>query len=65
MLLTPTLEQADQQGFVSYLETPFPATLAFYRRLGFDQTAELHPIIGAPAIWTMTRPARPPATLPE
>lgn len=62
MLLTPTLEQADQQGFVCYLETPFPATLAFYRRLGFDQTAELHPIIGAPTIWTMTRPARPPAT---
>jgi ribosomal protein S18 acetylase RimI-like enzyme len=58
-LLAPTLERADRDGCLCYLETPFPDTRAFYRRLGFEDTAELEPIAGAPTIWTMTRQANP------
>ena len=57
-LLAPVLERADTAAAICYLETPFPDTRAFYRRLGFEDTSELHPGPGAPPIWTMTRPAR-------
>jgi hypothetical protein len=49
------LEQADREGCLCYLETPFPDTRTFYRKLGFADTTELHPVAGAPPIWTMTR----------
>ena len=55
-LLGPVLERADEDRTPCYLETPFPATLTFYRRLGFELTAELKPVAGAPPVWTMTRP---------
>jgi GNAT superfamily N-acetyltransferase len=55
-LLEPVLEQADHEGQLCYLETPFPDTRAFYRKLRFDETAEIRPVAGAPPIWTMTRP---------
>jgi GNAT superfamily N-acetyltransferase len=54
-LLEPVLEQADRASHLCYLETPFPDTLAFYRKLRFAETAELRPVAGAPPIWTMTR----------
>lgn len=54
-LLDPVLEQADRDGRPCYLETPFPDTRAFYRKLGFADTAEVRPVAGAPPIWTMTR----------
>jgi GNAT superfamily N-acetyltransferase len=54
-LLDPVLEQADREHRVCYLETPFPDTRAFYRKLRFIDTAELRPVAGAPPIWTMTR----------
>ena len=54
-LLAPVLQRADEAGVTCYLETPFPETRAFYRRLGFGDTEELHPALGAPPIWTMTR----------
>ncbi len=57
-LLAPTLERADADGLPCYLETPFPETRAFYRRLGFEETSELRPVAGAPPIWTMTRRPR-------
>ena len=56
-LLAPVLEQADAARVVCYLKTPFPETRPFYRRLGFEETAELEPVRGAPRIWTLTRPA--------
>jgi GNAT superfamily N-acetyltransferase len=62
-LLQPVLDQADRTGDLCYLETPFPETRAFYRKLRFDETAELRPVAGAPPVWTMTR--RPPNTLPH
>jgi hypothetical protein len=49
------LEQADRDGRPCYLETPFPDTRAFYRKLGFADTAEVRPVAEAPPIWTMTR----------
>jgi ribosomal protein S18 acetylase RimI-like enzyme len=54
-LLRPVLARADEDRTTCYLETPFPATLTFYRRLGFEVTAELKPVAGAPPVWTMTR----------
>jgi GNAT superfamily N-acetyltransferase len=54
-LLDPVLEQADHQGRLCYLETPFPDTRAFYSKLRFTDTAEIRPVAGAPPIWTMTR----------
>jgi GNAT superfamily N-acetyltransferase len=58
-LLEPVLERADRERRPCYLETPFPDTRAFYRKLDFTDTAELRPIAGAPPIWTMTRQPRP------
>jgi GNAT superfamily N-acetyltransferase len=54
-LLDPVLERADRQDRLCYLETPFPDTRAFYRKLRFTDTAEVRPVAGAPPIWTMTR----------
>ena len=42
-LLAPIIERADDAGIACYLETPFPDTRVFYRRLGFEDTDELHP----------------------
>ncbi|GAC1671877.1 MAG: hypothetical protein PVS2B2_03700 [Candidatus Acidiferrum sp.] len=38
-----------------YLETPFPATHDFYRRLGFELGPATHPFEGAAPLWTMIR----------
>ena len=58
-LLAPVLELADRTGTLCYLETPFPRTHAFYRRLGFEISSESHPFRGAPTVWTMTRHPNP------
>jgi GNAT superfamily N-acetyltransferase len=55
LLLAPVLALADEARQLCYLETPFPATHAFYRRLGFDITREGSPFLGAPTLWAMTR----------
>jgi GNAT superfamily N-acetyltransferase len=55
-LLAAALAEADVAGMPCYLETPFPDTRAFYARLGFQDGEQLHPVEGAPPIWTMTRP---------
>jgi ribosomal protein S18 acetylase RimI-like enzyme len=55
-ILAPVLARADEHAVPCYLETPFPDTRAFYRSLGFEETGRLHPVPGAPAIWTMRRP---------
>ena len=57
-LLAPVLAAADERQELCYLETPFPRTHAFYRRLGFETTGEHRPFAGAPPIWTLVRQPR-------
>ena len=54
-LLGPVLKTADADNTLCYLETPFPATHKFYKRLGFALEIEARPFQGAPALWTMLR----------
>ena len=54
-LLAPVLQTADRDRAVCYLETPFPATHEFYRRLGFELRPARHPFEGAPPLWSMIR----------
>ena len=49
-LLAPVLENADRSRTRCYLETPFPRTHDFYRRLGFVISMEGHPFAGAPTL---------------
>ena len=56
--LSPVLEQADLDGVLCYLETPFEETLGFYRRLGFETRSESQPFQAPTPIWTMTRIAQ-------
>ena len=58
-LLSPVLEQADADGTLCYLETPFAQTHRFYKQLGFQITSESQPFEAPTPIWTMTRTARP------
>jgi GNAT superfamily N-acetyltransferase len=57
-LLRPVLSQADTDGIPCYLETPFPETHRFYRRLGFELTSELRPFPDARPLWAMIRTPR-------
>jgi ribosomal protein S18 acetylase RimI-like enzyme len=59
-LLAPTLERCDREGTPAYLETARAANLPFYRRLGFEVTAESE-IIRGPTIWSMWRAPAAPA----
>ena len=54
-LVTPILDQADADHLACVLDTPFPETFSFYRRLGFEVTAERSPFPGLRPFWTMTR----------
>lgn len=54
-LLAPVLERADADGVLCYLETPFPGTIAFYQRLGFQTIAETRPFAAPASVWTMIR----------
>lgn|SRR5579859_2793052 len=54
-LLAPVLQTADRDRALCYLETPFPATHEFYRRLGFELRPATHPFEGAPPLWSMIR----------
>ena len=57
-LLTPSLEDHDEDGLTCYLETQKEDNLAYYRRFGFVETARLTPARGGPPLFTMTRPVR-------
>jgi ribosomal protein S18 acetylase RimI-like enzyme len=58
-LMAPALQVADAAMLPCYLETPFPQTLPFYRKLGFEVTGEPRPFTGAPQPWAMVRKPRP------
>ena len=58
-LMQPILGRADAESLPVTLETGQPRNLPLYARHGFEVTAELPPVApGAPAVWTMKRPAR-------
>jgi ribosomal protein S18 acetylase RimI-like enzyme len=54
-LMAPVLETADATRSLCYLETPFPQTIAFYKKLGYEVSSEPRPFAGAPQLWAMTR----------
>ncbi len=55
LLLAPVLALADRDRVPCYLETPFPGTHGFYRRLGFQLVAEIAPFPRAPSVSVMLR----------
>jgi ribosomal protein S18 acetylase RimI-like enzyme len=64
-LFRPVLQQADSDDVPCYLETPFPRTLALYRRLGFEIMSESRPFPDARPLWRMIRiPQRADAAEP-
>jgi ribosomal protein S18 acetylase RimI-like enzyme len=54
-LLRLVLQQADSDGVLCYLETPFPRTQALYRRLGFEIVSESRPFKDARPLCRMIR----------
>jgi GNAT superfamily N-acetyltransferase len=59
-VLAPMLERCDRDGILAYLESSKEANIPFYERHGFTVEKELRPVDGAPPIWPMARPPRPP-----
>lgn len=57
-LLTHGLDEVDQEGVGSYLETQKFDNIAYYRRYGYELTGELRPIKNGPALYTMWRAPR-------
>ena len=53
-LVQPGLERA--AGEVVHLDTGRPENVPWYRRFGFEVTAEVHAVPGAPPSWGMQRP---------
>jgi GNAT superfamily N-acetyltransferase len=51
---------ADQEQVPSYLETQKAENLGYYRRFGYEQVQELHPVKKGPPLWTMRREPRRP-----
>jgi GNAT superfamily N-acetyltransferase len=58
-LMAPVLQAADGDDTPCYLETPFPQTLPFYRKLGYEVVGEPRPFAGAPQLWAMKREPTP------
>ena len=58
-LMAPVLRVADGDRVPCYLETPFPQTIPFYRKLGYEVVGEPRPFAGAPQLWAMKREPAP------
>jgi GNAT superfamily N-acetyltransferase len=58
-LMAPVLQTADGDGMPCYLETPFPQTLPFYCKLGYEVVGEPRPFADAPQLWAMKREPAP------
>ncbi|WP_119295814.1 GNAT family N-acetyltransferase [Streptomyces sp. YIM 130001] len=57
-VLTPGIEAAARSGHPAFLETSSERNVAFYKRLGFDVTAETPLPDGGPRTWCMRRDPR-------
>jgi GNAT superfamily N-acetyltransferase len=60
LLIDRTLDVLDEQGLSAYLETDKESNLAWYARRRFELRETLHPVPGAPPVWTMWRDPREP-----
>jgi ribosomal protein S18 acetylase RimI-like enzyme len=60
MLMEPILASCDEVGYEVYLETQKEENLAYYRQVGFEETATLIPVPKGPPLWTMRRRAKLP-----
>ena len=54
-LMQPVLTRADAEGLPAYLESSKERNIAYYGRLGFEVTGELHLPNGGPSLWSMWR----------
>ncbi|MBB6174378.1 GNAT superfamily N-acetyltransferase [Nocardiopsis mwathae] len=54
-VLRPGIEAADRAGVPAFLETSDVRNVRFYRRLGFEVSAEYEIPDGGPRTWAMTR----------
>lgn len=54
-VVTPGLEAAADAGVLAFLETSDPGNVRFYRKLGFEITAEYDLPDGGPRTWSMIR----------
>lgn len=58
-LITPILQQCDEEGVPAYLESSKESNIPFYRRHGFVVTGEVV-IPGGPTLWPMWRDPQVP-----
>ncbi|WP_093151642.1 GNAT family N-acetyltransferase [Saccharopolyspora antimicrobica] len=56
-VLEPGLRAADAADVPCFLETSLESNVAFYRKLGFEVTAEVDLPDGGPRTWAMRRPS--------
>ncbi|MFF4776010.1 GNAT family N-acetyltransferase [Microtetraspora fusca] len=57
-VIEPGIRAAEEAGVPAFLETSTEANVAFYRRLGFEVTAEVDLPDGGPRTWAMIRRPR-------
>ena len=54
-LMQPILARSDAEGLPAYLESSKERNIAYYRRVGFEVTGEIHVPNGGPILWSMWR----------
>ena len=60
-LLDPVLTRCDREGTPAYLESSKESNIGFYRRHGFEVTAEIRGPGGGPVLYAMWRRPQPPS----
>jgi len=52
-LMQPILARSDVEGLPAFLECSKERNIAYYRRVGFEVTGEIHLPNGGPSLWSM------------